>query len=37
MYTDPTTGEPSENPITQFFGSLLGAVLTGTIEDQTKK
>lgn len=37
MYTDPTTGETSENPITEFFGSLLGSILVGTIEDQTKK
>jgi hypothetical protein len=37
MYTDPTTGAVSEDPLTEFFGSLLAAVLIGTIEDHTKK
>ena len=37
MYTDPTTGETSTDPITSFFGSMLAAVLIGTIEDHTKK
>lgn len=37
MYTDPTTGAVSDDPITEFFGSLLAAVLVGTIEDATKK
>lgn len=37
MRTDTTAPIPSPNDITSFFGDLLGAILVGTIEDQTKK
>lgn len=35
--TEFTTPMPSEDDITLFLGGILGAIITGTIEDQIKK